>query len=502
MNGPLHENKVKRFHAVRDRGKIRPVWAFVLSVSGVAAGLAARLSLDSFLGHGPPFLFFALPVILAAYYGGRRTGIFTTALSVVVGWYFLVGPRNTFLKATPDSVMRVTLFAVLGAGVSMLAPRIRRSQLDAQNTRQRLSLALAAGGLSVWDWDVRSDELICGDASAALKNFGESKRPRSLADFLQLVHSDDRGLLEHALRGALERDEPLDVEFRTLWPDGSVHWVTRSGRVLRDSDGQPIRMVGVGADITSRKRTEAALRESEASLRSQNEQLQQFAYAAAHDLQEPLRNISIYSQLLMRRLDGSLDRENTEFFKFVHGGARRMEQLLSDLLRYTTAIKVDVDKSLVSSGEAARQAIEALGRAISECDARITVDALPRVHAFPPHLAQLFQNLIGNALKYRDLKRPLEIHVSASRDGAEWVFSVEDNGIGIHPDYHERIFGVFKRLHRREEIEGTGIGLAIAKRIVEHYGGRIWVESEEGAGARFCFTLPAEQNVRAAHQSA
>ena len=501
MNGPPHDKKVERFPAVHDKGKIRPAWVLVLSVSAVLLGLATRLSLDRFLGNAPPFVFFALPVFIAAYYGGRLTGVFTTAISVFVGWYFLVAPRNVFLKGTPDSVMRVTLFMAAGIGVSMLAPRLRRSQLDAQNTRQRLSLALAAGGLSVWDWDVRSDQLMCGDGNTAFKDLDKSKGPRCLADFLQIVHSDDRGSLEQSLRDALDHDKAFDVEFRTLWADGSVHWVTRSGRVFRDGEGQPVRMVGVGADITSRKRTEAALIESEASLRGQNEQLQQFAYAAAHDLQEPLRNISIYSQLLLRRLDGKLDAESAEFFKFVHGGARRMEQLLTDLLRYTT-IKVDVDRAQVSSGDAAHQAIEALGRVITDCEARVTVETLPRVYAFPPHLVQLFQNLIGNALKYRDLKRPPEIHLSAVREGTEWVFSVEDNGIGIHPDYHERIFGVFKRLHRREEIEGTGIGLAIAKRIVEHYGGRIWVESEEGAGARFRFTLPAEQNTRAAQQSA
>ena len=272
--------------------------------------------------------------------------------------------------------------------------------------------------------------------------------------------------------------------------------------MLRDNDGRPVRMLGVGADITSRKRTEAALRESEASLRGHNEHLQQFAYAAAHDLQEPLRNIIVFSELLIRRLSGILDAETTQFFSYVHGGARRMEQLIADLLRYTTAISGEGNVTLVNSEEAVRQAIDALASTITQCEAQITVRELPRVQAFQPHLVQMFQNLIGNALKYRDPGRQPQIIVSATEEDGVWVFSVEDNGIGIRADYHDRIFGVFKRLHRRSEIEGTGIGLAIVKRIVEHYGGRIWVESEERRGSRFRFTFPVQQKAKEARQSA
>ncbi len=460
-----------------------------------AAALALALGVQALgsraLSHAPPFASFLLATGAATYYGGMLAGGITALLGGLLGWYFFLDPRFAFGKDSPLEAVRLVVYLLACGGLTVLAARVRRTQQEAHNSRQRLTLALAAGGLGVWDWDIVNDQLVWGQGFAALNGLSGDATPRTFAGFLQLVHPEDRKRVEAAVFAALDQDTPYDVEFRTIWPDGSLHWASRRGMVIRDDSGRAIRMIGVGADITGRKKTESVLLENEAQLRRYNEQLEQFAYAAAHDLQEPLRSVSIYAELLMRRLGPTLDPQSLSFLDHVHGGARRMSTLIKDLLRYTTAVDNEANLTPVSCDGAARQALQELSALILRVNASIDLQPLPEVHAFEPHIVQLFQNLIGNALKYRSPERRPEVRIWAERCGSEWVIAVSDNGIGIHRDYHQRIFGVFKRLHRHEEIEGTGIGLAIAKRIVEHHGGRIWVESEEGSGACFRIALPA-----------
>ncbi|MCW5976924.1 MAG: PAS domain-containing protein [Bryobacteraceae bacterium] len=233
------------------------------------------------------------------------------------------------------------------------------------------------------------------------------------------------------------------------------------------------------------------LRRVNDELRRANQDLEQFAYSASHDLQEPLRHISIYSELLRRKCEGRFDNEADELMKSVMDGARRMEMLVRDLLAYTQAVNVTGAMSEPVDAERVFQlALSNLREAIRENAAEVTHDPLPPVWAHEVHLVQLFQNLVGNAIKYRRDAEPPRVHARAERAGAEWIFSVRDNGIGIERQYRERIFGLFKRLHGGRKYAGTGIGLAICQKIVESYGGRIWVESEIGAGSTFFFTLP------------
>jgi PAS domain S-box-containing protein len=236
-------------------------------------------------------------------------------------------------------------------------------------------------------------------------------------------------------------------------------------------------------DIGPRKQAEAELRRS-------NEELERFAYVASHDLQEPLRTVSSYVQLLSRRYRDRLDSDATDFIDFAVGGARRMQQLIEDLLAFSRvgtrgAPLVPTDMQAVLEGTLA-----SLHAALEESRATVTADSLPVVVADAGQLAQLLTNLIGNALKFR-ADAPPRAHVGAERNGRLWTISVQDNGIGISPEYFERIFVIFQRLHSQEEYAGTGVGLAICKKIVERHGGRIWVESTPGQGARFSFTLPA-----------
>jgi len=242
-------------------------------------------------------------------------------------------------------------------------------------------------------------------------------------------------------------------------------------------------------DITLRKEADAHLVEKVEELNRSNEELEQFAYLASHDLQEPLRMVASYTQLLSRRYKGKLDSDADEFIAFAVDGANRMQRLIQDLLMYSRVDKKGQKLLEISSDGALQKALFNLRGAIEQSGALVTQGPLPEVTADEIQLVQLFQNLIGNAIKYQGAGIP-HIHVSATRNGApKWIFSVKDNGLGIDPQFFERIFGMFQRLHKRDEFEGTGMGLAICKKIVERHGGNISVESKPGLGSTFSFTL-------------
>jgi len=243
-------------------------------------------------------------------------------------------------------------------------------------------------------------------------------------------------------------------------------------------------------DITARKKAEAKLLESVEELNRSNKELEQFAYIASHDLQEPLRMVASYTQLLSRRYKGKLDADADEFIAYAVDGASRMQRLIQDLLQYSRVGSKGQDLIEASSEKALGAALFNLRGTIEETGAIVTHDILPTVLADETQLIQLFQNLIGNSIKYQNKSGSPQIHISAAQDdGNMWAFSVRDNGLGIDPQYFERIFGMFQRLHKREEFAGTGIGLAICKKIVERHGGIISVDSQPGQGSTFRFTL-------------
>jgi PAS domain S-box-containing protein len=252
-------------------------------------------------------------------------------------------------------------------------------------------------------------------------------------------------------------------------------------------------LIGMGVDITERKKTEEDLKKLTEELRRSNIDLQHFAYVTSHDLKEPLRNITSFVGLLEKRYKDSLDEKAHEYMNYIVYGAKRMRQLIDDLLEYSRVTGKDISLQPIDSRSALTEAIANLQTAIKKSEAVITYDKLPTVVADATQLCSLFQNLIGNAIKYRGKDLP-QIHISAERKENEWIFSVRDNGIGIDPEFQERIFIIFQRLHARDEYSGTGIGLAVCKKIVERHGGQIWFESEVGKGSTFFFTLPAERS--------
>jgi signal transduction histidine kinase len=316
-----------------------------------------------------------------------------------------------------------------------------------------------------------------------------------------LEAKDDAGMLECASKQVKDpagftrkiaylyehKDEKCKDEIE--FADG--RYFERYSSPLVNGEGTYCGRIWYFSDVTERKRAEEKLRLTWADLERSNKELEQFAYIASHDLQEPLRMVSSYTQLLARRYRGRLDADADEFIAFAVDGANRMQSLINDLLAYSRVGTRGRGFEPTDCAAALDQALANLKAAVEESGAVVTHDPLPTVMADGSQMVQLLQNLIGNAVKFHG-QNPARVHLSAVQKGNEWVFRVRDDGIGIDPKYAERIFNVFERLHTREEYPGTGIGLAICKKIVERHAGRIWVESQLGKGATFHFTIPTK----------
>lgn len=314
-----------------------------------------------------------------------------------------------------------------------------------------------------------------------------STDPNSLAGsgWLVHVHPDDAARTLEEWSRAIRTGEVYENNFRLRRAsDGMYRWHLVRALPFRDSRGEIVKWLGTCTDIQDHKEVEAELRRA-------NQDLEQFAYSASHDLQEPLRQVSAFTQLLQRKCAGVIDSDAERFVQYIVSGAQRMELLVRDLLIYTRAAHLSQSPSKkVNSRTVLDGVLLDLRAAIDESKAEIQADPLPFVFVEEVHLVQIFQNIVGNALKYRGDETP-RIRIAAEREADMWRFSVKDNGIGVEPKYHQQIFGLFKRLHASSRYEGTGIGLAICQKTVERYGGTISIQSEGlGKGSKFMFTLP------------
>ncbi len=328
---------------------------------------------------------------------------------------------------------------------------------------------------------------------------GDSPSWRALTDqtaeqavgfgWMDAIHPEDRDYALAMWRESVRNSSAFEFESRIRRHDGEYRDMAVRGVPLLDPDGGIREWVGTCSDITDKKRAKAELARKTEELARSNSELQHFAYVASHDLQEPLRLVANFTQLLAERYGPKLDENAREFIAFSVEGANRMRAMIQDLLAYSRVDTAAQTSQIVDCAESLGRAVWNLRSLIEEKCAVVTHDPLPTVVGHASQMVQLFQNLIGNAIKFNCAELP-RVHVSAVRNETGWIFSVRDNGIGIEPQYHKRIFVIFQRIHRAEEYPGTGIGLALCKKIVERHGGEIWVESQPGAGSTFSFSWP------------
>lgn len=339
---------------------------------------------------------------------------------------------------------------------------------------------------------------------ALCKIVGYTAQELQALTFEAITHPDDReanlAMVSQALRG---EKASYQLEKRYLHKQGHVVWASVSGSIIHDTRGHPLYIIAQVQDVTRQKRAEDEVRALTAQLEERvqertvalaraNADLRQLAYVSAHDLQEPVRMVTTYTQLLARRYQDKLDSDAVEFMGYVIEGATRMHLLLSDLLAYLQVDMREQEFTATDCEAVLETALSGLQQVIRDTRATVTHDPLPTVRANAIRLSLVFQNLIDNALKFCD-SAPPRVHIWAEPRRSAWLFAVRDNGIGIEPQYAERIFAMFERLHTHAEYPGTGMGLTLCKKIVEQHGGRIWMESTPGKGSSFFFTVSANK---------
>lgn len=363
----------------------------------------------------------------------------------------------------------------------------QRKQAEEERALRDRSINSATNGILIAD--ARQPDMPTVYCNAAFEKITGYATEEVIGQNCRFLQGTDHQQPElDAIRQAIRQGTEAKAELRNYRKDGSLFWNELYIAPVKDQQGRLTHFIGIQTDITRRKHQEIELAHKTRELAQSNAELQQFAYVASHDLQEPLRMVASYTQLLGKRYRGKLDKDADEFIGYAVDGATRMQRLIRDLLEYSRVGSEHKSFEHTDCELVFRQVLDNLSASVRERHAEVTHDPLPTVHVNPTHLTQVFQNLIGNALKFQG-DSPANIHVGAKTLPDGWEFSVRDNGVGIPADQVGRIFSIFQRLHGQSEYPGTGIGLAICKRIVEKYGGDIWVESEFGRGSIFYFTL-------------
>jgi PAS domain S-box-containing protein len=376
--------------------------------------------------------------------------------------------------------------------IYQLHRELDRTSDELRKSEERFALATEGSNNGMWDWDLQSNKVWYSPRFWEMLGYDGPPLPASVVEsFNQHLHPDDYQHTWDAVNRHLNDGQEFDVEYRLRHRQQGYRWFRARGVALRNDQGKPVRMSGSIQDITQSKLAAKQLKESSDALQRSNDELQQFAYVASHDLQEPLRAIAGYCGLLNQYYKDQLDEDGQQFLGFAIDGAKRMQELIDSLLNLSRVRTHGKPFGPTNLNNVVQVAMKNLSMQISEADAEIQVGELPQIIGDAMQLTQLLQNLLNNAIKFRrEGTRPkIEIRADVSRDD-EWLVWVRDNGIGIDPKHVQRIYTVFQRLHTREAYSGTGIGLSICKRVIERHQGRIWTESEPDRGSTFFFTIP------------
>jgi PAS domain S-box-containing protein len=473
---------------------------------GSALGLAVcalvlRLAVYRTPSPRAPYFTFFLAAAGSAALGGFLPGAFAVALGLLFSIFVVPGSgwMHLYQPSDPTAPLR---FIAAGLIVSWLFGTLYSSRERARNAEARLReserLYRAIGEsipFGIWICDPQGRNTYVSESFLNL--IGMTQEECSSLGWRNALHPDEADRAIAAWQECVRTNGVWDVEHRFRGKDGKYHPVLARGVPVRDDRGKTVCWAGINLDIRRLKDAEAQLERHANELKRSNRELEQFAFAASHDMREPLRIVNIYTELLLKSAQkNDLDQMGI-FAANIHQGVDKLERLIRDLLHMSRAIHEETQRRLVSADDALDQAVSILAPLIGESEAVIERDPLPFVLADEGQLTQVFQNLLSNAMKYRKASASPRVRITAQPEGEHAVFTVEDNGIGFEPEYAQSIFGLFKRLHGRE-YEGTGIGLAICQRIVERYGGRIWAESTPEAGSKFYFTLPLASGARVA----
>ncbi len=383
---------------------------------------------------------------------------------------------------------------VYAAGKDLTLRILYDEELRSQNEKFRL--LRQATNDAIYDWDIKQDLIDWGDSFSRL--FGHTEAPglSRINNWEDFIHPVDKERVKNNLQTAMLKTGRYWIEeYQYLCADGTYKYILDRGIFLYDDKGNALRMIGTMQDITALKQSEATLIQLNDALqyRAQqllgfNKELEQFAYIVSHDLQEPLRMISSFMQLLLNSKEISMTERTEQYVGFAIDGANRMKRLIQDLLTYSRVGTTEEDFVDVSMMEIIHDTLQVYQQMIRERDAKVFVSELPRIRGIRSLLQQIIDNLLSNAIKYNDKSRP-EIRINYEETTSHHVFSVKDNGIGIDPRQHDLIYLPFKRLHNKNEYSGTGIGLAVCKKIAEKHQGQIWVESSLGEGSTFYFSV-------------
>jgi PAS domain S-box-containing protein len=374
------------------------------------------------------------------------------------------------------------------------------TELALKQSNERFINVTKATFDAIWDWDIGKQELYLGNGFKELFGYEFDDNKTQLLTWANHIHPEDRERVVNSRLNKIVHQNELTWkdDYRYMRADGSIAYVSDRGILLRNDSGT-YRMIGAMQDITHLKENEIAITQLNQNLEKHiqklaesNEELERFAYVASHDLQEPLRMVTSFMQLLKSKYSDQLDATAQKYIHFAVDGASRMKTLIHDLLEISRIGSLPAVHREINTTDVIRKTLAALKRVLDESQAKINVSSLPVVYGNESQLLQLFQNLISNAIKYTANVIP-EITISWSETPGEWQFCVADNGIGIDPQSYEKIFIIFQRLHNQKDYTGTGIGLAICKKIIELHGGKIWVESSKGNGSKFYFTISKMQ---------
>ncbi|MFO7535869.1 MAG: ATP-binding protein [Kiritimatiellia bacterium] len=462
--------------------RVAPFFRYGLAVVYSGIGIVIlQLIHKVFPVYEPPVILLALAVILTAWQGGAGPGYFATILVALGIWGFFVPPEG-FVIPHPTQTLRLLLIVASGTAVSWLAGRHHRALDLLQRSERRVRIVIDTAWLGIVEFDKDDHVTLANTYMLKLLGFPMAELlGKSIGD---LAAAEGRSLVDEATKKLHDGHLPVaDYETRFARHNGLPIWVHVTVAPILCEDGKFIGSIGTVENISKRKQAEEALARS-------NRDLEQFANIVSHDLREPLRMVEAFGGLLEQRHGEKLDGQAREYLDFITGGAKRMARLINGLLAYSRVGRGAFIASDTNTQEVVIGVLNNLRVAIDAAHATIHVGPMPVVSGNPTQLVQLFQNLVENALKYRKAEATPEISITAEKQDGHWLFKVADNGLGIDPKHHARIFELFQRLHAEEEYSGIGVGLAVCKKIVERHGGQIWVESTPGIGSSFAFILP------------